>query len=330
MAVQLQKLYQTSTAGDLPSETASNWVQGINAPGGPVEFFMIRADLVYTALGVPYTTDFGQLISSLRIILNGEVLFDFRSGQNSNTGTTESTFNYLINNIGGRSYEVPSTGDGATKEAYVAIPIGRQTPAGVNRWEIVMGWAAGATTPASGSVEYWIQTNDAMQDSVTVVPSTSFTHAAAIEMVTVKVPQNLPAGSVVSALLVQNLTNAADNLGTQGMMIRPISQFGIEAQMWRFMNGDLSNGNLSAIGGAADTGITQQQFNLGIPGVFLLPTFGLTGGDIVLQVDSSAAVTRTYTPIITASVGARQVEQVRQTQIAPGNSAKAIIAPALD
>ena len=56
-----------------------------------------------------------------------------------------------------------------------------------------------------------------------------------------------------------------------------------------------------------------------------MPTYGLTGGDIILQVDSSQVTTRTYTPIITSSVGSSQMDVVRQTQSAPSNTAQTIV-----
>tara|TARA_R100001086_G_scaffold249041_1_gene187510 strand:- start:745 stop:1752 length:1008 start_codon:yes stop_codon:yes gene_type:complete len=335
MAVTLSKIYETTTAGDLPNAAATTWTQGINAPSGPVEYFIVRADLDYTGVAVPYTSDFGQLISSLRIVLNGEVLFDFRSSFNQNTGVLMSRFNYLLNNIGGRCYEVPSTGSGSVKEAYIAIPLGKTTSGTVDRYEVIMNWSAAATTPASGKLEYWLQYNDSFAKQTYVVPSTSFTHANAIEQVTVRVPQAIT--GVVSALYVQN-DSAADELGTNGIRVNGLSAFGIETQMYRWLNGDLANRNKSAVGatGAGQDpnnialGTSQQIFNLGPTGGLLIPLFGMAGGDIVLQVDSTAATTRTYTPIITSPVGTRERQEVRQTQMAPSNTANSIIRDTLD
>ena len=336
MAVTLSKIYETTTAGDLPNTAATTWTQGINAPSGPVEYFIIRADLDYTGVAVPYTSDFGQLISSLRIVLNGEVLFDFRSSFNQNTGILMSRFNYLINNIGGRCYEVPSTGSGSVKEAYIAIPLGKTTSGTVDRYEVIMNWAAAATTPASGKVEYWLQYNDSFAKQTYVVPSTSFTHAVAIEQVTVRVPQNI--SGVVSALYVQN-DSAVDGLGPNGIRVNGLSAFGIETSMYRWLNGDLANRNKSAVGAigagsdpAMALGVSQQMFNLGTTGGLLIPLFGMAGGDLVLQVDSNEAggTTRTYTPIITSPVGTREKQQVRQTQMAPSNTANSIIRDTLD
>ena len=40
--VMLSKIYETTTTGDFPTATANTWTQGVNAPGGPVEFLMLR------------------------------------------------------------------------------------------------------------------------------------------------------------------------------------------------------------------------------------------------------------------------------------------------
>tara|TARA_A100001391_G_scaffold205454_1_gene206503 strand:- start:5914 stop:6891 length:978 start_codon:yes stop_codon:yes gene_type:complete len=325
MAVNLTKIYETSTTGDFPTTAANTWTQGINAPSGPIEYFILRADLTYGgSTAPPYLSDFGQLISTFRIVLNGEVLFDFRSGNNANDGNVESRFNYLLNNIGGRCFENPTTGNGSTKEAYIAIPLGKVTSGTVDRYEVIVGWAAAATAAASGKLEYWLQYNDSFAKQTYVVPSTSYTHAASIEQVVVRVPQNI--SGVVSALYVQNDTNA-DELGSQGIRVNGLSDFGIEPEMYRWINGDLGGRNKFALGA---TSVTEQTFNIGIDGGLLIPLFGMAGGDLVLQVDSSAATTRTYTPIITNAVGSRERQTVRQTQAAPSNTATSIIRDTLD
>lgn len=197
--------------------------------------------------------------------------------------------------------------------------MGRNYPGGVNRIEIVTEWAAAAGAVTSGTIQWWLKFNPAYQKTTTVVPSTSFTHAAAIEQVVVRVPQNVP--GVVSAILVQN-DSAEDDLGGQGIRIQALGAYGMEASMWRWMNGDMLNGIMYADN---DLTTVRQEYSFEVAGCMLLPCFGLAGGDIVLQVDSSAATTRTYTPIITAAKGGREAPEVRQTQAAPSNTAKAIV-----
>jgi hypothetical protein len=322
--VRFSMINQTSTTGNMPTTAAVTYTQGVNAPGGPVEYFMLHNNLTFG--GDPCSADFGNLISTLRIILNGEVVFDFRAGYAANDNDGPSIFNAFLNSIGGRAYEDPS--GTTTRDYWAAIPLGRQTPAGVNRYEVVIGYAATAAgaTITSGTTEFWLQMNPAMQKTTTVCPSTSFTHSASIEQVIVKVPQNAPSGSVVSAILVQN-DSAADEFGTQGIRINALSDFGMQQGMSRFLNGDWANGIKYADAG---TSTASQLFSYQVKGMLVLPSYGLTGGDVVLQVDSNAATTRTYTPILTTSVGAKSAPETRQTQSAPGNTAQSILSRTLE
>ena len=303
-----------STTANLPTETANTVNVGINAPGGAYEYIVCKFDCTFAA--DPTQADFANLVQSMRIIINGEVVHDFRSTYGDNTNTEPSQYGYLLNSIGGRCYELP---DGTTtRTGYIGIPLGRNYPAGVNRIEIVTNWKAAAGAITSGTIQWWLKTNPAFQKTTTVVPATSYTHSASIEQVVVRVPQNVP--GVVSAIMVSN-DSAADELGSQGIRIEALSSFGLEASMWRWMNGDLANGIMFADDGQS----THQKFDFEVKGVLLIPCFGLAGGDIVLQVDSSQATTRTYTPIITSANGGREQPEVRQTQRAPSNTAQAIV-----
>lgn len=327
MAVTFHKIYETSQTGDLPiaaANTAQTNTYGINSGGGPVEFLILRGDVTFNE--DPALTDVGNLLSSLRIVCNGEVFYDYRASTQDGESALTSPFVYFNNKIGGRCYEVP-TGT-TTREWYWAIPIGRQLPQGVNRWELIIGWGAGQTTTAtssSGKLEWYLRMNDGMQVQTTVISPTSFTHAAnAIEMVTVRVPQSI--NGVVSGILVQN-SAAEDNLGTQGIRVQPLGPNGLEPAMWRWLNGDLENGIMAANNGRSGL---QQSYSTELAGQLLLPVFGLSGGDIILQVDTGATVggcTRTYTPVISQQINAAPAKEPRQTELVRGNAAAALIAP---
>ena len=206
MAVRWNKIYETSDTGKMPNTTAVTWSEGINAPGGLVEFLQLRYELTYdTATPVP-NGEISNLVQNMRIVLNGEVIFDFNAGATyvaANSGASQ--FNYLLNHIGGRVVEDPNSGNDLVRTGYFNIPLGRNTPQGVNRYEIIVNWAAisavGAPTVDSCSMSYWLRTNPGAQKTTTVVPATSFVHAAnAVEQVVVRVPQNAAKESVVTAL----------------------------------------------------------------------------------------------------------------------------------
>tara|TARA_R100001086_G_scaffold249206_2_gene188219 strand:+ start:4072 stop:5040 length:969 start_codon:yes stop_codon:yes gene_type:complete len=317
MSVKLQKIHETSTTTDFPTNGAVTYTTGINFQGGPVEYLICRGDLLFAATPVA-NGDMTNLLKAFRIIVNGEVVHDFRAGFNSNAVSTSGNYNYLLNAIGGRALEKPAT-EGKTREWYWGIPLGLQLGAGVQRMEIIMEWATGAAAVASGNLSFWVKYNDGMQNQTTVVSPTSFTHAVALEQVVVRIPQNIP--GVVSAILVQN-DAAEDQFASQGIRCLPISGYGLEIEFWRWLNGDLMNGNMFA---DFNTSLTQQQYDIGVAGCTLLPTFGLAGGDVVLAVDSSHATTRTYTPILTAPVSAKQKPEVVQTQTPIGSTAGSIV-----
>jgi len=325
MAVRWTKIEETSTTGYMPTTTAVTWNTGINAPGGAVEFLTLRYNMTFDATPVD-NGEVSSLITGLRVVLNGEVVHDFTAGFAKSSTAGPSQYGYLINHIGGRIVEVP-TENPLIREGYINIPLGRQTPAGVNRYEITVNWAATAAlaTVASGKLSFWLRFNDGMQKTTTVVPATSFLSSISNEQVVVRVPQNVP--GVVSAILILN-DDETDEYGTQGIRINALSDFGITADQWRMTNGDLQNGLMWNKG---NTDVNQiQSFSSRLSGALMIPVFGLTGGDIVLAVDSSAATTRRYLPIITNPVGASTKPDVRQTQALPSNTSKAILKGSLD
>ncbi len=316
--VRFAMIESTNTVGNMPTTTANQYNVGINAQGGLIEYLCLRYDLTFAENPCASTTIM-QLIDSIRVVVNGEVVHDFRSQAGDNSAAGASSYDLLLNHIGGRAYEV--TDGKTTREGYIGIPLGLNTETGVNRYEIIVQWkatAAGATI-SSGSLQWWLKFNTATQKQTTVVPATSFTHSSSLEQVVVRIPQNVP--GVVSGILIQN-DSLADELGNQGIRINSLGDYGLELEMWRWLNGDIMNG-ISASNPTSSQ--VQQTYQTSLPGTLFLPTYGLTGGDVILQVDSSAATTRTYTPIITAMVGSSQMDTVRQTQSAPSNTAQTIV-----
>ena len=71
----------------------------------------------------------------------------------------------------------------------------------------------------------------------------------------------------------------------------------------------------------------QLQFAQAVAGALFIPTYGLTlDSDVYLQVDSSAATTRTYTPVVTAPVNSGGESMPSQTVAVQSNVAKSILA----
>ena len=321
MGVRWTKIEETSQTGFMPTSTANTWSTGINAGGGLVDTLQLRYDLTFADTPLA-NSEISSLIDNFRVVLNGSVIFDFNAGIASKDNAGPSQFGYLMNHIGGRVVEDPTSATPAVRVGYINIPLGQNTPQGVNRYEIIVNWAAAAQAIASGNMSYWLRYNPNAQKTTTVVPATSFTHAIAQEQVVVRVPQNTPKGSVVTALAIFN-DSEADEYGSAGIRINQLSDFGIPISMYRSNNGDSLNGLMWNKGSTDPNDV--QTYSTRLSGAIVIPVFGLTGGNCVLSVDSSSATTRRYLPIMTAPVGGKSNDPVRQTQAQVSNTAKATL-----
>jgi hypothetical protein len=316
MAVRWTKINETSTVGDLPTNAANTYQVGVTSGGGLVEFLTIKYDLTFAATPVA-ASEVSSLINDVRIVGNGETVHDFVASFASNATDQASQYGYMINSIGGRSVEEPSTTP-AVRLGYINIPLGRNLPAGVNRWEITFGTVAAAAAITSGSLQFWLKYNDNCQRTTLVTPATSFQSSASQEQVVINVPQNVPAGAVVTSLMVTN-DAAADELN--GIRINALSDFSISPSQYRADNGDLlGDGATMFNAGNTATSLTRISYTLG---ALNIPCYGMTGGNLTLAVDSSAATTRRYQPIMTWPVGGKSAQEVKQTQASVGNTATA-------
>jgi len=314
MAVRYQ--LQESNTTDLPSNAgATTYNRGFNVAGGAVDEILMKITLVNATGAI--VADFGNVIQSLRFVLNGSTIFDFRSGYASAANNAPSQFGYFLNSLGsGRMTEIP--GDTA-KEVYFRIPVGRNISAGVSRLEYTLSYAATAAAVTSGQIQFWFRYNDNMTTTTTVSAATSFTHSASEEQVVVRLPQGVP--GVVAGIMIQN-DSAADQL--DGIRIISQSDFSMPVGMIQAFNGDLYNGILYSDDGVSTT---QQTYAIQVAGGLFVPLFGLSmDSDVRLQVNSSAATTRTYTPVIVASVNGQSESQGRQTQPVVTNTNQAVLA----
>jgi hypothetical protein len=304
-----------SNTTDIPDNSgAQTFNRGFNIGGGAVDEVIFRFTTVNATNAV--LADFGNLVSQLRLVLNGSTVFDYRAGYASSTNNAASQFGYFLNSLTpSRAVEVP--GDLA-KEAYFRIPVGRNIPAGVSRLEYTLGFAAANAAITSGTCQVWIRYNSAMQTTTTVGNATSFTASGTSENVVVRIPQGIP-GSI-AGILVQN-DSAADEVTS----IRIVSQsdFDITDGMLRALNGDLSNGVMY---GDDDVSTTAQQYAVSCAGTIFLPTLGLSlEDDVRLTVVTSTSTTLSFTPVITSGITGKAESQGTQTQAVPTNVAQAVL-----
>jgi len=313
MAVSYTKFREDSTT--YPTNETASHSFGENIPSGNLESIIIRQTTTVATGGV--LADYGNVYSSIRLTLNGEVLFDFRQAVNGGSNNNPSALGYFLNKIGGVATERPSD---LTKEAYFVIPVGVSVPSGVGRIECQIEYAGTATASTAGSFQLWGRYNDAIQTTTRVVPATSFQASNALEQVVVRIPQNM-AGYTVAGVLIQN-DSSEDQLGSQGVRIMSQSQYGLDPDFIRLFSGDLQNGILYA---DDDLSTTQQSYAFEVKGALFIPCYNLAGGDLILQVDSSASTVRTFTPVMVAGFGSKQTDSVRQTARVSANTSTAIL-----
>ena len=314
MGVSYQMVEQNTT--DLPSNAgATSYQRGYNIAGGMISDVILRVTASVSAGAV--AADFSNVISQARLVLNGSTVFQYNSGYSDATNNAPGQFGYFLNSLGrGRSLEVPSD---TSKEAYFIFPVGRQASQGISRLETTIGFSALNAALASGEIQWWIRYNTAAnQTTTTVSAATSFTHSAAEENVVVRLPAGVP--GTLAGVLVQN-DSAADQMN--GIRLLSQSTYEIQTNFWRALNMDLANGVMFSDAGASTT---EQQYAIQCAGTLFIPLFGLTtDSDLVLQVDSTAATTRTYTPVLTAAINGRSEPQGRQTEALPANVAASVI-----
>jgi hypothetical protein len=318
------QFYKIHDASLVMTDSAQTVTFGENVPSGRIVESVI---LHFTQTTPTAFCDggFDNLISSYRAILNGEVYTDFRTSVNDATNVGLGRFGYFLQSLGrnATSVEVPSD---TSKDYWAEIPMGATVPQGVGRMEFVIGLAAAGASATAGNLEVWLRLNDDTQTRTTAVPATSFTSAVGIQSVVVRVPQNVR--GMVAGILVQNNTEAADNLGTQGIRVHLLGAFGLEASLLRYLNSDLSNGLQYAADGVATD---EQQYAIEVPGAIFIPTYMAAGGDIQLEVDfDTANQSYTFQPIMVGSVSGKTGTETMSTQAAPSNTASSVLQRTLE
>ena len=125
---------------DLPTTTGSTtYTRGFYGVNGTMEHLMLHLEL--TSAGGDQTTDLSALFSQFRLIINGDVIYDWMSGSAPATDSAiPGRFGYFINSIGGRAYTVPGTADATSHEAWIAIPVGAVLNDPTPRFEITLGF----------------------------------------------------------------------------------------------------------------------------------------------------------------------------------------------
>tara|TARA_R100000664_G_C2753506_1_gene140931 strand:+ start:1775 stop:2761 length:987 start_codon:yes stop_codon:yes gene_type:complete len=314
-------LVETNTV-DVPGAAAATYNRGFNIPGGPIDEIIMKLSFTMTAAG-DLDGDTSNAVSALRLVLNGETIFDYQGLVASAAVATPGTFGYFMNSLGrGRSLDIPAgnLASAADREYYVRIPVGRNAAAGISRLEYTLSYAllTQALAAAGGSIEWWVRYNPAMQTTVTVGNATSFTYTATTQQVVMRVPQNVP--GTLAGILIQTNNGTADEIDS----IRLVSQsdFSMDVDMWRVLAGDTSNGIEAFIPATAGS----QTYFTECEGQYFLPLYNLNlMDDLRMQVTANAGGTLSVTPVITSPIVGKPAPEQVQTQSVPTNVAQAVL-----
>ena len=308
-----------SNTTDVPSVAGGTHSRGFNLPGGSVDEVIVKLQFTLNAAG-NISGDTSNLINQFRLILNGETVTDFQAGYTDNANDAPGIFGYFLNSMGrGRSVEVNS--QDATRTAFFRIPVGRNIPAGISRMEYTLQYAAltgAGGEPTAASIEWWVRYNSSMQNTTTIGAATTQTLAATTQLVSVKVPQNVP--GTLAGILIQN-DRANDGDITDARVVSQ-SDFSLSIDYWRALNGDLYNG-IEFMDPATADGL---EFAQAVNGVIFLPLFNLSlNSDLRLQLTATAARTVSIIPVIVAPISGKPAPAQVQTLAVPTNVSTSIL-----
>ena len=309
-----------SNTVDVPGVAAVNASRGFNIPGGSIDEIIMKVGFTQTA-ATDLDGDTSNALSALRLVLNGETIFDYQGLVASAGVATPGTFGYFMNSMGrGRSLDIPAGNLASTsvREYFARIPVGRNAAAGISRLEYSLNWVALAQASTATTIEWWVRYNPAMQTTVTVGNATSFTYTATTQQVVMRVPQNVP--GTLAGILIQTDNGTADEIDS----IRLVSQsdFSMDVDMWRVLAGDTSNGIEAYIPGVE----TSQSYFTECEGQYFLPLYNLNlMDDLRMQITANAGGTLSVTPVITSPIAGKPAPAQVQTQSVPTNGATAVL-----
>ena len=330
--IQYYNFTQSQTA--IPAESsATTHTFGFNTVSGSLEQLILHQTLKITA--GTRASDQTAYVSALRIVADGEQVFDFRAGFDATTGGANlagaGAMGVLINSIGGRAYTIPSNDSSTDVESWWSIPVGKNLGMNgtVSRIEITIEYYAYGLAVSSGVLEVWGRYNSNATKSVRVLSPQSYIHSAStLEQVNLKTSPNV--AGVIDGIWVQNSVSTSDNIGSQGIRLMSQSQFPMPLSLWRHLNGDVMNGIMYDDPEGLATFEDAQSFTAKRTGCLFIPTYGLVvDGDLTLFVDQDGTgTTRTYSLIKVAPFGAGTTQNDRQTVKSSANYQKDILSRA--
>ncbi len=318
MGVRYTNIYQDATS--IPSNTAASQYNVANPiPAGLIEEVGFRLSGL-TGGGVISASTASELISGLRMTLNGDQWLNIQTQANANTNADCSRLAAMVQDMGGRVVEDPNA---AALDMTVWIPCGINVPQN-SRFELDISYIQAAQALANPKFEVWIKYGSSTNATI-VGNQTSFPLAAGAQtMVSVKIPTFK--GATVAGIAIQGAT--ANDFMTQ-IIVKPLGDFAYSATYLRGISGANQNGYMFA---NAAVSATELQFADAVEGYYFVPLYNLSvvDGSVVLLITSSAAETYTFTPILNLPTGGSGERTPVQTSSVSTGSKGAILSRAED
>lgn len=309
MGVRYTNIYQDGTS--LPSPAGNAQFNVANPiPAGLIEEVGFRWSGT-TGAGQPSTATFSELITGLRMTLNGDQWLNLQI-QGANVLNPDcSRMVGMVMDMGGRVVEDPNPN---AVDCTIWIPCGINVPQN-SRFELDLSTLASANAiTALGRFEVWVKYGKSTNATI-VGNQTSFPLAVGAQtMVSVKIPTFK--GATVAGIAIQG-QNVADNL-TQ-IIVKPLGDFAYSATYLRGISGANQNGYMFA---QSATSLTDLQYADAIEGYYFVPLYNLSvvDGSVVLLITSAVAETYTFTPILNLPTGGSgERTPVQTSQVATGS-----------
>ena len=318
MGVRYTNIYQDATT--FPSAAAPTQFNVANPiPAGLIEEVGFRLSGT-TGAGVISASTASELISGLRMTLNGDQWLNIQTQANNNANADCSRLAAMVQDMGGRVVEAPNA---AVLDMTVWIPCGINVPQN-SRFELDISYITAAQVLGAPKFEVWIKYGSSTNATI-VGNQTSFPLAAGAQtMVSVKIPTFK--GATVAGIAIQGAT-AADNM-TQ-IIVKPLGDFAYSATYLRGISGANQNGYMFANAAAS---ATELQFADAVEGYYFVPLYNLSvvDGSVVLLITSGAAETYTFTPILNLPTGGSGERTAVQTSSVSTGSKGAFLSRAED
>lgn len=298
--VSYSKWYQDATS--IPAKAGATQYSVANPiPAGLVEQWGIR--IVGGSAGAMTATGLTELVSSLRLTINGDQIINFNTSACDITNAGQSRLGALVDDIGGIVAEKPSDTD---NDCTIWFPMGLNLPQN-SRFELSLAYVASADDLTNPKFEVWAKYGSA--SSCTVIGNaTSQTMATNAQvMMTVKIPTFK--GAKVSGIALQNVDNT-DTLTE--VIVKPLGDWAMSPAFLRGASGAGQNGyQFVSPTVDANANIYASQ----VDGYYFIPLYDLamTDGSVTLLVTANDNVVMTATPILTLPTGGSGQSTPKQT-----------------